>query len=119
MTKNILLLFIVLFLCSCPQKESAVYRNKRNVLQDIYQKVKGGQIEVCIYGNDSVYTASINAYDAPTDIFDVNGAKLGTCNYAFNLVDSICMQLSNCSVIYRGKQHISGQKAVDVYRLED
>lgn len=90
-----------------------------NALQIIYEEHKGGQIEVCVLGRDSVYSASINAYDAPTILYSYQGKQIGSCNYAFNLVDSICYNLTDCRVIYRGRKHISDEPFVDVYHLEN
>jgi len=119
MGRFFLLLFSLLMFTGCPPQRSIMAAPEKTVLQNIYKKVQGGQIDICILGEDSVYTATMNAYDAPTEIYSMHGDKVGSCNYAFNLVDSICYQLNFCKVIYRGRNHITGEKYIDLYHLED
>jgi hypothetical protein len=119
--KNIIFVLCILVCCACPPQEAMVSDEpiKPVPLSEIYLKFKGGEIEECLLEMDTVYKASINAYDAPTEMYNSFGTFIGTCNYAYNLVDSICEQTQSCRVIYRGVNHISGQPAVDIYGLEE
>jgi hypothetical protein len=118
MTRLLVLFILIILLSACPAQKQVMESPQNSVLESIYSKVSGGQIEICLLGNDSVYTASINAYDAPTDIYSYQGKVIGTCNYAFNLVDSICYNLQNCRTVYRGINHINGEPFIDLYNLE-
>lgn len=118
MGRFLLLAVSFILFSGCPPQRPVLVSCQNDVLESIYKKNSGGQIEICVLGIDSVYTASINAYDAPTDVYSYQGKLIGTCNYAFNLVDSICYELKNCQVLYRGKNHISGEAFVDLYQLE-
>ncbi|WP_377241460.1 hypothetical protein [Persicitalea jodogahamensis] len=76
-----------------------------------------GEIAECRYDGILVYTASPNAYDAGSNIYDKNGNPIGTCNYAWGSVDSLCRQLKDCEVVYRVKGFLTGQPPVDKYKL--
>ena len=117
-TKNfsiILILIANITLCftSC-RKE-----NDGNIttLKKLYSICKNGEIEECKYNDETVYSATYNAYDAPSEIYDSKGNQIGECNYAWGHVDAICGQLQDCRVIYRCHNHISGQPFVDIYNL--
>ncbi len=89
----------------------------RNVLQALYKVYKQGEIDECRLNGKLVYVAGLNAYDAGAEIVDTTGRKLGSCNYAWGQVDSICKQLKSCEVVYRCEDHITGQPFVDKYGL--
>lgn len=54
-------------------------------------------------------------YDAETIVYSNDGGQIGTFNYDFGLVDSICNTLKNCKVIYRSEHHISSSPFIDSY----
>ena len=120
LSKNILLGLCILMCSACPPRGILMTNENsaQTTLTGIYAKFKGGEIQECLLSGDTVYRASINAYDVSQEIYDMKGELIGTCNYAYNLVDSVCEQTHLCRVIYRGKDHISGQPAVDEYGLE-
>ena len=96
--------------------------NKNNIenketLKKLYEEYKDGEIDECKYKGETVYCAGINAYDAPSYIYDKEGNQIGCCNYGWGGVDDICRQLTNCEVIYRVKNSIWGGPAVDKYNL--
>ncbi len=76
-----------------------------------------GEIDECKYKGELVYVAGSNYYDAGSAVYDKHGNSIGTCNYAWGPVDSLCKQLTNCEVIYRVKDHITGLPSVDKYKL--
>ena len=86
-------------------------------IHTIYSNFKNGIILECKLNGQTVYEASENAYDVSTFIFDLQGKKIGECNWAFGKVDSICGQVQNCEIIYRCQNHISGQPFTDKYGL--
>src|SRR5690349_4614950 len=86
-------------------------------LKTIYNQYKEGAIDECQLNGKLVYTAQQNAYDAGTVILDQSGKKIATCNYGWGPVDTVCKQLQSCTTIYRCKNHISGEPAVDKYGL--
>ncbi len=89
-----------------------------DTLKVLYKEYKDGGISECTYEGEIVYTAGINAYDAPGIIFNADGEEIGECNYAFNRVDSICYDLQECTTIYMVKDNIWGEDAVDLYGLK-
>ena len=104
---------MILFSMSC-KKESCQHMA---TLQKLYPLYKDGFIEQCTYQNEIVFCAELNAYDAPLMIYNQEGNPIGTCNYAWGIVDSICNQLENCETIYRVRNNIWGQPAIDRYGL--
>lgn len=86
-------------------------------LRTLYKKYKKGAISECKLNGETVYTASENAYDASTFIYDKDCNLVGTCNYEGGFVDPICKELQACEDIYRCEGHISGQPAIDKYGL--
>ena len=91
--------------------------DKIDTLKNLYNTYKNGEIDECKYNSMTVFIAGINAYDAGSTVYDLAGNKIGTCNYAWGIVDSICLQLRDCEVIYRCKDHITGEHAIDKYGL--
>lgn len=79
--------------------------NKQTVKQ-LYKIYKNGEISECKFNGVTVYSAALNAYDASTTVFDKAGKQIGSCNYAYGNVDSICIQLTDCEVFYRVKNNI-------------
>jgi len=89
----------------------------KETLKELYKVYKNGEIDECKYNGQTVYCAGLNAYDAGSVIYDKNGKQIGSCNYTLGNVEPICGQLKNCEVIYRVKDNIWGEPAVDKYRL--
>lgn len=109
------LIISIIFICfSACKQDNAITKAG---LHTIYSNFKNGVISECKLNEQTVYSAMENAYDASTYIYDVNGNKIGECNWAFNKVDTICYQLKNCETIYRCNNHITGQPFVDKYGL--
>jgi hypothetical protein len=90
--------------------------NKRT-LKQLYKTYKNGEISECQYNGQTVYNAGLNAVDAGSVVYDNDGNEIGNCNYGWGNVDSLCGQLTDCEVIYRIKDNIWGQPAVDKYNL--
>ena len=86
-------------------------------IHTIYSNFKNGVISKCKLNEQTVYTASENAYDASAYIYDVKGNKIGECNWAWGKTDTFCFQLQNCETIYRCQNHISGRPFTDKYGL--
>jgi hypothetical protein len=89
----------------------------KSTLRAIYSEYHEGAINECQLDGKLVYTAQLNAYDAGAIIIDRSGKKIGTCNYGWGPVDSVCKLLQSCETVYRCKGHISGEPAVDKYGL--
>jgi len=104
---------ILVVLFSCKEKVEIT-----DGLRKVYtQSFMVGEIDECRYQGELVYIADPNAYDAGSGVFDKEGNPIGTCNYAWGPIDSLCSQLKDCKVIYRVKDHISGEPPVDKYGL--
>ena len=96
------------------------YKNStenKETLKKLYKVYKDGEIDECKYNGKIVYCAGLNAYDAGSIIYDKEGKQIGSCNYAWGDVDTICKKLTDCKVIYRVKNNIWGEPAVDEYGL--
>ncbi len=107
-----LLLGSTISLTSCKKDEN------QTTLNQLYQNYKNGEITECTLNGETVYSGSLNAYDAGTTIYDKDGEVIGSCNYAWNQVDDICNEVTDCEVIYRTSNNIWGQPAVDKYDLD-
>lgn len=88
-----------------------------STLKKLYKEYKQGEISECKLNNEKVFVAGINGYDAGSYIYNAKGDKIGSCNDAWGIRDSICNQLKNCEVVYRVKNNIWGQAAVDKHKL--
>ncbi len=89
----------------------------KQTIRELYKSFKSGEISECKHNGQTVYSAGLNAYDAGESIYDKDGKQIGTCNFAWGQPDPICGQLTDCEVIYRVKDNIWGQPAVDKYGL--
>lgn len=92
------------------------FENKKT-LNKLYKTYKKGEISECKLNGQTVYCAEQNAFDASNEVYDKDGKQVGTCNFAWGKVDYICSQLTDCVTIYRVKDNIWGQPAVDKYGL--
>lgn len=101
---------------------SFAFCKKNNVddwktIKKLYRTYKNGEISECKLNGEKHFVAGMNAYDAGAYVYNKDGNKVGSCNYAWGDVDSICSKLQECEVVYREANHISGQPAVDKYNL--
>lgn len=110
-----LLPLLLLFLpgLSC-EKESS---EQADGLEKLYRTYADGEISECVLEGEKVYTASQNLVDSPVKVYDRQGNQVAECNYAWGKVDAVCEDLTNCEVVYRVADHISGNPAVDKYGL--
>jgi hypothetical protein len=115
-SKLILLTMTVLLSIGILSCDKNNIENKKT-LRKLYKMYKNGEIDECKYNGQIVYCAGLNAYDAGSVIYDKDSKQIGSCNYAWGNVDTICAQLKNCKVIYRVKNNILGEPAVDKYGL--
>lgn len=100
------------------KKESSKKKQKsKKVLLELYKHYRDGEISECTLKGETVYCAGINAHDAGAIIYDINGVEIGSCNYAWGMPDSICLQLEDCEVIYCVGNNIWGEPKVDKYSL--
>lgn len=113
-TYLVFITFLVTLSSGCQKANIA----NRRTLEDLYSRFENGSIDECIFINETVFVGGINAYDAPATIFNKDGEVIGNCNFALNQVDPICKQLTKCETIYRGKNSITGQPAVNKYKLK-
>ncbi|MFN8278216.1 MAG: hypothetical protein U0T84_12095 [Chitinophagales bacterium] len=117
---NIKYLFVFTFitiltigLTSCKKDDLA----NESTLRELYKIYKNGSIDECKHNGQTVYCAGLNAYDAGSVVYDKDGKQIGTCNFAWGRPDAICGQLTDCETVYRVKDNIWGQPAVDKYGL--
>jgi hypothetical protein len=116
MKKNLALFLLfasIISIVSCRKEKS----DSMETLRKLYKEYKNGEIDCAYYGTEKVFRASENAYDAPTIIYNSDGEKIATCNYAFGDVDAICDDIIFDRVVYRCRHHISGENFIDVYGL--
>lgn len=106
---------VLFFSCLSCKKENT---ENRKILNKLYDEYKDGEISICKYNDETIYSAVHNAYHAGSSIFDKNGNLLGTCNYGWGLkADPICKQVTNCKIIYMVKDNIWGQPATNLFKL--
>lgn len=110
---SLFFLLISLLTGGCEKEEI----ENHETLRMLYNTYENGEISECQLEGEVVYSAGINAADAPTILYDAQGVQIGKCDYAWGNVDAICEQLTACEVIYRVKDHISNLPAVDKYGL--
>jgi hypothetical protein len=90
---------------------------QETAVKKLFAVYSNGEISECHHKGARVYSASVNAHDAETRIYDAEGKETGSCFYSTGAVDAICNDLDECETIYRCTNHISGQPAVDKYGL--
>jgi len=100
----------LLFLTSCKKE-------KGDTLHLLYKTYENGKISECQYKGQLVYSAGLNWHDAGSKIYDQDGKEIAKCNYAWGQPSSMCGELKKCETIYRVKNNIWGQPAVDKYGL--
>ncbi len=105
--------FMSIVILSCKKDN---IENKQT-LDQLYKIYKSGEISECKFNGQTVYSAGLNAMDAGSVIYDKDGKQIGSCNYGWGHVDTICNQLTGCEVIYRVTDNIWGQPAVNKYSL--
>lgn len=89
-----------------------------SVLKKIYMLYENGEISTCIYKDKIVYKAAFNAYDAGFQLYDSQGNLITDCNVSWGqITEKICDEIISCEVIYRIKNNVWGETAVDTYRL--
>ncbi len=104
---------LILGVTSCKKDDI----ENKGTLEQLYKTYKNGEISECKYNGQTVYSAGLNVYDSGSVIYDKDGKQIGTCNYAWEQADAICGQMTACETIYRIKDNIWGQPAVDKYGL--
>lgn len=110
----ILLIGVMIVFSGCTKDDNMA----TSALKSIYNQYKDGEISICNYNGNKVYTAALNAYDAGFQIFDINGKQTYDCNISWGQeVDKICVELTSCEVIYRVENNIWGEPPVDKYKL--
>ncbi len=73
-----------------------------------------GEISKCMLNGTAVYHCRLNANDAGSEIFDMEGEKMHVCNSAWGQTpDPECDQLTECDVLWRVKDNIWGLAPVD------
>ena len=87
--------------------------DNQKTLKELYKTYENGEISKCHKNGKTVYVGRLNAYDAGSSVYDMDGNQIGSCNYAWGKVDPICHELQDCEVIYRVKDNIWGQPEVD------
>lgn len=90
-----------------------------STVKKLYRIYKNGEISECSLEGTKVFSAGLNAYDAAGYIYSADGNKIGSCNFAWGVPDSICGQLKDCETIYRVEDNIWGQPAVDQYKIKN
>lgn len=110
-------LFLTFFLLGCTCLPNPEIPNVETI-KILYKTYENGEISECLFEGNRVYPAGLNAYDARSYIYDSSGKLIGSCNYAWNQVDSICSQLDSCEVVYRVKKNIWEQPGIDKYNLK-
>ena len=95
---------------------SSCGKNNNETLKELYKVYKNGEISECKYNGETVFRAGINAYDAGSVVYDKEGKQIASC-YGWGNDDPICSKLTDCEVIYRVKNNIWGEPAVDKYGL--
>lgn len=106
-------LLLLINVSGCKKDEAVA----KTTLQKLYITYQNGEISEHQYKGETVYGAGLNAYDAGSVIYNIEGKQIGTCNDAWGTPDAICKQLTEGEVIYRVKDNIWGQPAVDKYGL--
>jgi hypothetical protein len=99
---------------TCSEKDT----NDNTPLKSLFPRYENGEIQQCMFEGKLVYSAGLNAPDAGTEIYDEQGKKIAACYYSSRQVDPMCEKLSDCEVIYRCENHITGEPAVDKYHLK-
>jgi hypothetical protein len=111
-----LILFLVtslLYLGGCRKDEPL----QHEVLRKLYEQNSSGEISECWLNNQKVYCLSQLVFDGGTIVYNESGNKIGTCNYAWGPIDSICKNLDSCEVIYRPKNNMFNWPFIDKYGL--
>ncbi len=103
-------LTMTLMICGCKTDNS-------EALKQLYGQYENGEIAACKHLGSTVYLAQINAFDAPSIVYDGDGMRIGSCNYAWRQVEAICQELKACKTIYRCRDHISRKPPIDKLRL--
>lgn len=117
--KSKFILFGCLILAFSTLSISCKKNNQKDAtLNELYKLYKDGKIEECKYNGKTVFSGSINAFDAGSTIYDLKGDIIGNCNYAWGGVDAICNQLNSCQTVYCIKDNIWGQPAKNKYHLK-
>lgn len=111
-----IIMLSLLFFSSC-MENAAINPKEKSIIESLLNKYKDGSIESCQYNNQIVYTAQLNAYDAGSVIFNVEGKQIADCNYAWGKVDKICEKISSCEAVYTVKDNIWGKPSIDKYNL--
>jgi hypothetical protein len=79
------------------------------ILTETYQN---GEISRCTHNGATVYVCARNAPDAGSEVYDVQGKRIGVCYYSTRRVDPICTEVQACKVIYRVTPNIWGKPGV-------
>lgn len=111
---HVLSLALILLMSPACKKKT---ENSQGTLQKLYTTYHNGEIDECTLDGKAVYCAGANVVDGEATIYNSAGVAIGSCNYAWGQPDSICYELENCQVVYRCKNHISGEPAIDKYGL--
>ena len=88
-TVFLILFSVLLFSVSCKERNQKI-----DTLKELYKIYSNGEIDECSLNGQTVFTCGINAYDAGSTIYDLNGNVIGNCDYAWGGVDTVCFEVT-------------------------
>lgn len=106
---------ILILISGCKKNEPI----EHSVLRKLHKQYPKQGISQCFYKGNKVYCLGQLYFDGGNTVFNEQGTKILTCNYAWGPIDSGCYQLENCEQIYCPTGNSLNLPPIDKYGLDN
>ena len=108
--RNIGLIALALILslsCKSNKNGPTPQQTMEATAEKLVKLYRNGEVNECLYKSKKVFHCALNAYDAGSEIFNIQGDKIADCYYNNNdEIPRMCEEIEGCNTLYRTAKNI-------------